>query len=156
MLYDAYQQRLIIDRCWLIYNLISETFDVPHRFHLEFPSMVELAFTSGYLQLCVEISRKGHLLHIHEEYDFRDYEFIIRVYSYNLLDRSKDNIIRADSLPHHQVDYRRRKLTHFPHHLHDDRGRICSFSGWIEDFVKRSVAILDAESWNDEGRTLER
>ena len=142
MLYDAYQRRQIIDRCWLIYDLISEAFEVPQRFHPEILSVVELALTSGYLQLCVEISRKGHLLYIHEEYDFRDYEFVVKVYSYNLLDKSKDNIIRADPLPHHQVDYKRRKLAHFPHHLHAERGRICSFSGWIEDFVKRSVLII--------------
>ena len=142
MLYDAYQRRLIIDHCWWIYDLITETFDVPHRFHLEFPSLVELALTSGYLQLYVEISRKGHLLHILEEYDLHDYEFVTRVYSYNLLDKSEHSIIRADPLPHHQIDYRRHKLTHFPHHLHDERGRVCSFSGLLEDFVKRSVAIL--------------
>jgi len=85
-------------------------------------------------------------LHIHEEYDFREHTLLIKVYRYNLLDKGKHNIIRADSLPHHRVDYKSHKLTHFPHHLHDERGRICSFSGWIEDFVKRSSAILESES----------
>lgn len=145
MLYDSYQQRLIIDRCWLIYDSLTETFAVPHKFHIEFPSLLELALISGYLQVLVTINRKEHLLHIHEEYDLRDYELVVKVYSYNLLDRSKHNIIRADPLPHHRVDYRRRKLTHFPHHLHDERGRICSFSGQIEDFVKRVGALLGSE-----------
>ena len=69
MLYDSHQQRLIIERCWLIYDLITEMFPVPCRFHVEFPSLVELALTSGYFQIFVKISRKGHFLHIHEEYD---------------------------------------------------------------------------------------
>ncbi len=137
-----------MDRCWLIYDLITEAFAVPHPFHLEFPSVVELALRSGYLQVLVEIDRKGHALHIHEEYEFRDYELVISVYSYPLLDKSKHCILRADPLPHPRVDYRRRRLSHFPHHLHDERGRIGSFSGQIEDFVKRSAAALDAESPN--------
>jgi len=145
-LYDSYQRSLIIDRCWLIYDLITETFAVPRPFHIEFPSLVEFALISGYLQVLVEIRRKGLTLHIHEEYDFRNYELVLSVYSYTLLDKNKHSIIRADPLPHHRVDYRRRKLTHFPHHLHDERGRICSFSGRIEDCVKRSAAVLDAES----------
>lgn len=146
MLYDSYQQRLIIDRCWLIYDLVTETFNVPQQFHIEFPSVVELVLITGYLRVFIEISRKGHLLHIHEEYDFRNQELMIKVYSYILLDKSKHTIIRADPLPHHRVDYRRRKLTHFPHHLRDERGRICSFGGRLEDFVKRSATVLEAKS----------
>ena len=102
--YDSRQRRLIIERCWLIYDLIT--------------------------------------LHINEEYDFQNQKLDVKAYSYNLLDKNKNSLIRADSLPHHGVDYRRRKLTHFPHHLHDERGRICSFSGQIEDFVKISAASL--------------
>ena len=138
MLYNSHQRRLVAERCWLIYDLISETFRVPDEFHIEFPSLVELALISGYFQVLVEVDRKGHFLHIHEEYDFKDRELIVKIYSYNFLDRSKHSIIRADSLPHYQVDYKGRKLKHFPHHLHDERGRICSFSGRIEDFIKRS------------------
>ena len=141
MSYNSYQRRLIIDRCWRIYDLVTEIFAVPDEFHVEFPSLVELALISGYLRVPVEISREGHWLHIHEEYDFRNYDLIIS-YSYNFLDKSKHSIIRADPLPHHRVDYRGRKLTHFPHHLHDERGRICSFSGRIEDFVKRLATVL--------------
>jgi len=146
VLHNPHQRGLIIDRCWLIYDLMTEKFQLPHEFHIEFPSLVELALSSGYLQVLAEISRRGYFLHIHEEYDFREHTLLIKVYSYNLLDKGKHNIIRADSLPHHRVDYKGHKLTHFPHHLHDERGRICSFSGRIEDFVKRSSAILEGES----------
>ncbi len=131
MLHNSHQRRLIIERCWLIYDLITEKFQPPHEFHIEFPSLVELALSPGYLQVLVEISRRGHFLHIHEEYDFREHMLVIKIYSYNLFDKGKHNIIRADSLPHH---------------LHDEKGRICSFSGQIDDIVKRSSPIIESES----------
>jgi len=30
-------------------------------------------------------------------------------------------------------------VTSFPHHLHDENGRICSFSGALEDFITFAV-----------------
>jgi len=88
--------------------------------------------------------RSGYFLHIHEEYDFREHTLSVKAYSYNLLDKGKNNIIRADCLAHHQVDYKGHKLAHFPHHVHDEKGRICSFSGRIEDFLTRSFAVLES------------
>ena len=146
MLYDSYQRRLIINRCWLIYDLITEKFRPLHEFHIEFPSLVELALISGYLQVLVEISRRGHFLRIDEEYDFIEHILVVKVYSYNLLDKSKHSIIRADSLPHHRVDYKGHKLSHFPDHLHDEKGRINSFSGKIDDFVERTSEIVESEA----------
>ena len=106
MLHDSHQRRLIINRCWLIYDLITKKFRPLHEFHIEFPSLAELALISGYLQVLVEITRRGHFLHIHEEYDFIEHILVVKGYSYNLLDKSKHSIIRADCLPHHQVDYK--------------------------------------------------
>lgn len=146
MLHDSHQRRLIINRCWLIYDLITKKFRPLHEFHIEFPSLAELALISGYLQVLVEITRRGHFLRIHEEYDFIEHMLVVKVYSYNLLDKGKHNIIRADSLPHHRFDYKGHKLTNFPHHLHDEKGRICSFSGRIEDFVKKSSPVIESES----------
>lgn len=143
MLHDSYQRRMIIARCWSGYDLIADTFAVPHQFHIEFPSLVELALCSGYFQILVEIGWGGHFLHIHEEYAFPDYTLVVKAYSYNLLDKGKHPVIRADPLPHHQVDYRGHELTHFPYHLHDETGKICSFSGQIESFIKKVVAVLD-------------
>ena len=60
-----------------------------------------LPLISGYLQVLVKINPGGHFLHIHEEYDFREHRLEVKGYSYNLLDKSKHNIIRADSLPYH-------------------------------------------------------
>lgn len=140
--YDSNQQRLIIDRGWLIYNLISSKFSTPGHFHIKYPSIVENALISGYFQMTVEIDHNGYLLKVHEEYEFRDYNILIKHYSYNLLDKDKNNIIRADSLPHHKVDYKGKKLSDFPHHLHDKKGRICQFSGKFDDFIEKSLSIL--------------
>jgi len=144
VLYDSHQRRLIINRCWLIYDLITKKFRPLHEFHIEFPSLAELALISGYLQVLVEITRRGHFLRIHEEYDFIEHILVVKVYSYNLLDKSKHSIIRADSLPHHRVDYKGHNLSHFPDHLHDERGRISSFSGKIEDFVEGACEIIES------------
>ena len=69
MLHDSHQRRLIINRCWLIYDLITKKFHPLHEFHMEFPSLAELALISGYLQVLVVITRRGHLLRIHQEID---------------------------------------------------------------------------------------
>ena len=148
MLHDSHQRRLIINRCWLIYDLITKKFRPLNEFHIEFPSLAELALISGYLQVLVEITRRGHFLHIHEEYDFIEHILVVKVYSYNLLDKSKHSIIRADSLPHHRVDYKGHNLSHFPDHLHDEKGRICSFSGKLQDFLKRASEIITNEGQN--------
>ena len=145
MLHDSHQRRLIINRCWLIYDLITKKFRPLHEFHIEFPSLAEFALISGYLQVLLEITRRGHLLRIHEEYDFIEHMLVVKIYSYNLLDKGKHSIIRADSLPHHRVDYKGHNLSHFPDHLHDEKGRICSFSGKIVDFVKRASEIIESE-----------
>ena len=148
MLHDSHQRSLIINRCWLIYDLITKKFCPLNEFHIEFPSLAELALISGYLQVLVEITRRGHFLHIHEEYDFIEHILVVKGYSYNLLDKSKHSIIRADSLPHHRVDYKGHNLSHFPDHLHDEKGRICSFSGKLQDFVKRVYEIIASEGQN--------
>ena len=148
MLHDSHQHTLIINRCWLIYDLITKKFRPLYEFHIEFPSLVEFALISGYLQVLVEITRRGHFLHFHEEYDFIEHILVVKVYSYNLLDKSKHSIIRADSLPHHRVDYKGHNLSHFPDHLHDEKGRICSYSGKLQDFVKRASEIIASEGQN--------
>jgi hypothetical protein len=130
----------------MIYELVSDKLLPPHEFHIEYPSLVELALTTGYFQFLAEIGRSGHFLHIHEEYEFSEYRLSIQAYVYILFDKGKDTIIRADSLPHHRIDHKGHSLSHFPNHLYDERGRICSFNGRIEDFVKRSSAILENKS----------
>ena len=61
MLYNSQQQGLIIDRCWLIYELVSDKLVPPDAFHIQYPSLVELALTTGYFQLIVEVGRSDTL-----------------------------------------------------------------------------------------------
>ena len=76
------------------------------------------------------------ILMIIEEYEFYDYDLRVQSYSYNLMDKNQNNILRADSMPNHHYDYKNKRLTNFPHHLHDEKGRICSFSGKVSDFIE--------------------
>jgi hypothetical protein len=108
---------------------------------MEFPELAERVLITGLLQLRVQIDA-NHFLHVEEEYDFRNHELVIERYSYVLLDKNQEIDIRADSLPHHQTDYKKHRLRQFPHHLHDEQGRICSFTGRIEDFVTDIVTRL--------------
>jgi hypothetical protein len=129
----------------MIYDIITNKFHPPHEFHVEFPSLAEFAIISGYLQVLVKITRRGHFLRLHGEYDFIEHMLVVKLYSYILLDKGKQAVIRADPLPHHRADYKGHNLLHFPNHLHDEKGRICSFSGKIEDFVKRASRTIASE-----------
>jgi hypothetical protein len=128
VLSEAHRQRLIAGRCWEIYDLITRTFTVQPEFIREFPELAEQALITGALSLRTQIEQ-DRFLQIVEEYDFREHELAVETYSYLLLNQALDVVIRADSLPHHQRDYRKRRLQHFPHHLHDEKGRIRSFTG---------------------------
>lgn len=141
MLSDAHRQRLIAGRCWEIYDLITRTFTVQPEFTSEFPELAEQALITGALSLRIQIEQ-DLFLQIEEEYDFREHELIVETYSYLLLNQALEVVIRADSLPHHQRDYRKRWLQHFPHHLHDEKGRIRSFTGRVEDFVAEVITRL--------------
>lgn len=138
---SARHQRWIAQRCWHIYEAIVRTLTPDPRFHLEFPGLAELALLSRALQARVPLAQ-GYLLEVHEEYDFRERQLIVTHYSYVLLDSNGIPLLRADPLPHHRLDYRRRKLTNFPHHLHDRRGCVHSFSGRFEDFLNRAAALV--------------
>ena len=141
MLSEAYRQRLIAGHCWEIYDLIARTFTVQPEFTSEFPELAEQALITGALSLRIQIEQDC-FLQIEEEYDFQERELIIETYSYLLLNQALEVVIRADSLPHHQRDYRKRRLQHFPHHLHDEKGRIRSFTGQVEDFVSEVITRL--------------
>ncbi len=137
---DAHKRRKIAKRCWSVYELINRHFTPAPDFHLEFPEVAELAVWSGALQARVTIPPR-YGLEVQEEYEFRESELSIVFYSYVLLEGDRP-LLRADPLPHHRVDYRGRKLTHFPHHMHDGQGRIHSFSGRLEDFLVQAVTLL--------------
>jgi hypothetical protein len=84
-------------------------------------------------------------LSLREEYGFDlRQRLTVSRYSYNLIDVSGNNVLRADNLPFHRTDYRKRLLSHPPHHLHDEKDRIHSFSGELDEFVARAVKILSS------------
>lgn len=138
------RRRQIAERCWQVYDWICRRFQVALEFHEEFPEAAELAFWSEALQVRVAIA-PGHVLDLREEYDFRDQELVVAHYSYVLIGEGQSPLLRADPLPHHRVDYRGRRLMHFPHHLHDAQGRVRSFSGQLEDFLSQAAALLRAQ-----------
>lgn len=131
---EGQERALLIDRCWSIYLLLTEHVSVPSAFHEEFPILVERATHSGLFHLTVRLSDE-HSLYIREEYEVTGHQLHVDSYSYTLTGPGGDPLFRADSLPHHRTDHRKRPLAAFPHHLHDPRGRILSFSGEVSDFI---------------------
>ena len=140
---ESRQRADLIDRCWSIYLCLIDTFTLPDNFHVEFPVTVENALITGTLHVTVPIDANLKLS-LREEYSIERQHFAVYRYSYNVIDHNGDNLFRADNLPFHRTDYRRRALTHPPHHLHDARGRVRSFTGQIEDFIRQAKTILAA------------
>lgn len=134
MSYESHLESQILNRCWSVYSLLSNAFSPSDTFHLGFPSLVETALITADLQINLPLA-KGFTLLLREEYEFVMHNLEIHRYSYNLIDNSGNPILRSDNLPYHQTDYKGHKLTHPPHHVHDKRGRICSFSGALKDFI---------------------
>ena len=83
-------------------------------------------------------------LTVREEYVFDRQRLTVSRYSYNVIDVSGNNVIRADNLPFHRTDYRRRLLTHPPYHIHDRQGRVNSFSGEVHDFFAQVTELLSS------------
>jgi len=90
----------------------------------------------------VVIGHEGEILDLSEEYIFPDRNFEVSFYSYVLLRADGQVLLRADPLPHHRVDHRNRPLENFPHHLHDNQGRVHSFEGQLKDFIERAKKLL--------------
>ena len=71
-------------------------------------------------------------------------ELEISRYSYNVIDYTGNNLLRADNLPHHRTDYHGRALSHPPHHMHDERGRVRSFTGRVQDFIATAKTLASS------------
>lgn len=143
MLSERQRQALLLDRCWSLYFALTEAFALPDAFHANFPTVAEAAVITGALHLAVPVGEQC-MLSVREEFAFRNQGIEVRQYSYNVIDRHGVNLLRADNFPHHRVDYRRRPLSHPPHHMHDRRGRILSFSGQVEDFLRAVQSLLSS------------
>ena len=142
MLSEKHQEQAILERSWNIYDLITNTFHVDEDFHVEYISDVESVLLTNRLYFKLAIEQGEYYLIIQEDYDFHFYELSIVNYSYILTDKRGQTIIWSDPAPHHKTDYRGQNLTNFPHHLHDPKGRICNFSGKIEDFLKEVSKLI--------------
>ena len=143
MPFEGRQRAAALDRCWSIYLSLTRAFILPEDFHVEFPVAVETVLVSGALQLTVPIG-SDLTLSLREEYVFDRQRLTVNRYSYNVIDFAGNNVLRADNLPFHRNDYRRRLLSHPPHHLHDERDRVHSFSGNLDDFIARAKTILSS------------
>ena len=131
----------LINRCWSIYLWLTDAFILPENFHVEFPVATESALITGVMHVSVPVS-KNLTLSLREEYAFGRQGLEISRYSYNLIDSTGKNLFRADNLPFHKADYRGRALTRPPHHMHDGRGRVLSFSGQVPDFINEAKSFL--------------
>gem|GEM_PF-6505159 len=103
---------------------------------------IEDATFTGNLRLYTLWPSLNKKLSVQERYAFPKEQLHIDYYSYVLSEIGDRVIVRADSAPHHERDYHRKLLINFPHHLHDEKGRICSFSGELEDFISLAVPYV--------------
>ena len=138
---ESLRRAQLLDRCWSIYLWLIDAFTLAETFHVEFPAAAEAALLSGTLHVVVPLTDQL-ILSLREEYAFRDRGMEVSRYSDNVIDRTGDNLLRADNLPHHRVDYRGRTLSHPPHHMHDERGRVRSFTGQVQDFIRYAKNLL--------------
>lgn len=131
----------LIDRCWSVYLWLTRAFILPENFHVEFPVAAESALITGVLHVSVSLT-ETLTLSLREEYAFDRHKLEVSRYSYNVIDSAGNNLLRADNLPFHRTDYRGRPLTHPPHHMHDERARVLSFSGQVQDFINHAKTFL--------------
>jgi len=141
MPFEGHQRAALLDRCWSIYLSLTSAFNVPESFHVVFPVVVESALLSGALHVTVPVG-EDMTLSLREDYAIDRQRLTVSRYSYNLIDAAGNNFSRTDNLPFHRTDYRKRLLTHPPHHIHDQRGRVFSFSGDVHHFIADAKTLL--------------
>jgi len=139
MLSDKLKKWLIANRAWEIYVFLQRLPGPEIDLISSLDEQIERAVFAGNLGLHMHWPSMNKNLSIREKYAFLQNRLQIDFYSYVLTEIDEQVIIRADSAPHHERDYRNKLLTNFPYHLHDEKERICSFSGNLEDFVELIV-----------------
>ena len=135
------RRALVLEHCWSLYQILTDTFVVPETFHTEFPVITETVLLTDALHIVLPPS-SALTLSLREEYAFEQYALQVRRYSDNVIDHAGVNVLRADNVPHHWTDYRGRPLPHPPHHMHDEHGRVLSFSGQVQDFLHANRSSL--------------
>jgi|SRR5262245_10411203 len=106
MPFEGRQRAAALNRCWSIYLSLTRAFILPEEFHAEFPVAVESVLISATLQFTVPIG-SDLTLSLREEYVFDRQRLTVNRYSYNVIDVTGNNVLRADNLPFHRTDYRR-------------------------------------------------
>jgi len=142
MLPDKLKKWFITKRAWEIYVLLQNLSEAELGLLSDLREQIDLAVDSSTLILQSTWSLLNKRIAIRERYTFPKSQLKIESYSDALIESGDRVIIRADSAPHHERDYHRKLLARFPHHLHDENGRICSFSGDLEDFIKLTAPYL--------------
>lgn len=142
MLSDKLKRWLIANRAWEIYWLLQKLPEQENDLLSNLDHQIEDATHVGNLRLHALWPSLNKKLSVYERYAFPKEQLQIDYYSYVLSEMGDHAIIRADSAPHHERDYHRKLLANFPHHLHDENGRICSFSGELEDFINLAVPYV--------------
>lgn len=120
MRFEDRQRAQLLDRCWSVYLWLTQAFILPESFHVEFPATAESALITGTLHVTIPMTEKL-TLSLREEYAFDRPGLEVSRYSYNVISSEGNNLLRADNLPYHRTDYRRRALSYPPHHMHDER-----------------------------------
>ncbi len=138
---ESRRRAQLLDRCWSVYSWLTDAFTLPETFHIEFPVAAEATLLTGALHVVVPLTNQL-TLSLREEYALGGQDLEIRRYSYNVIDYTGNNLLRADNLPHHRTDYHGRVLSQPPHHMHDERGRVRSFTGQLQDFIKYAKNLL--------------
>ena len=139
---DKLKRWLIATRVWEIYVFMQKLPEPENDLLSNLDDCIEDAFHVGNLRLYALWPSLNKKFAVLERYAFPRERLHIDYYSYVLSEIGDRAIIRADSAPHHERDYHRKLLTNFPHHLHDEDGRICSFRGELEDFINLAVPYV--------------
>jgi hypothetical protein len=139
---DKLKRWLIATRAWEIYVLLQKLPEPENDLPSNLDDRIEDAAHVENLRLYALWPSLNKKLSVHERYAFPKEQLQIDYYSYVLSEIGDRAIIRADSAPHHERDYHRKLLTNFPHHLHDENKRVCSFSGKLEDFINLVAPYL--------------
>jgi len=142
MLSDKLRKWLISNRVWEIYVLLQKLPKPEVDLVSVLYEQIERAVFTNALAMIVPWPSLNKKFLVREMYEFPKERLRIKYYSYALVETGDRIIIRADSAPHHERDYHRKLLTKFPHHLHDENGRICSFSGGLGDFINLAMPYL--------------
>jgi hypothetical protein len=94
MPFEGRQRAAALDRCWSIYLSLTRAFILPEEFHAEFPVAVESVLISSTLQFTVPIG-SDLTLSLREEYVFDRQRLTVNLYSYNVIDITGNNVLRA-------------------------------------------------------------